>query len=198
MKYLSEFRKIAGLTQEQLAKKLNISRAAINHYENNEREPSFETLRKMTSIFNCTLDELINGIKNPKRAGVKIPVLGTIPAGIPIEAIEEILDYEEIDGDLASTGDFFALRVKGDSMAPRICDKDVVIIKQQEEVRNNDIAVVLVNGNDATLKRVKVENNGLWLIPDNEQYGAVFYTAQQVQSLPIKIIGKAVEIRGKL
>lgn len=198
MKHLSEFRKSAGFTQEQLAKKLKISRAAINHYENNDREPSFEVLNKMAAIFNCTIDELINGRKNNTKRGVSIPVLGTIPAGIPIEAIEEIIDYEEISEELARTGEFFALKIKGDSMAPRINDKDIVIVKKQSFVENNEIAVVLINGYDATLKRVKFEKNGMWLVPDNEVYKPMFFTAAQVEELPIKVIGKAIEVRGKL
>lgn len=91
----------------------------------------------------------------PAGRGVRIPVLGRVVAGIPIEAVEEILDYEEITPELAATGEFFALKIRGHSMEPRMMEGDVVIVRKQEDVESGDVAIVLVNGNEATVKRVK-------------------------------------------
>lgn len=117
-------------------------------------------------------------------------------AGIPIEAVEEILDYEEITPELAATGEFFALQIKGDSMEPTLRDGDVVIVKKQPTVDSGDIAIVLVNGNDATVKEVKESTAGITLIGHNVAvYTPQFYSNKEIQNLPVQIIGKVVEMR---
>ena len=116
----------------------------------------------------------------------------------PIEAVEEILDYEEITPELAATGEFFALQVKGSSMEPTLRDGDVVIVKKQPTVDSGDIAIVLVNGNDATVKEVKEGPAGITLIGHNAAiYTPQFYSNKEIQNLPVQIIGKVVEMRRK-
>lgn len=129
--------------------------------------------------------------------GRKIPVYAAVAAGIPIEAIEDIVDYEEIDAALAATGDFFGLRIKGDSMEPRMREGDVVIVRKQEDADNGDIVIVLVNGNDATVKKLKKEPNGITLIPFNPAHDTQYYSPEAITSLPVRIIGKVVELRAK-
>lgn len=130
--------------------------------------------------------------------GVKIPVLGSVAAGIPIEAVEDVLDYEEITPELATTGEFFALKIKGHSMEPRIMDGDVVVVRCQDDVDSGDVAVVLVNGDEATVKKVKKQDSGISLVPNNPSYDILFYTRSEVAQLPVRILGKVVELRGKL
>ncbi len=122
---------------------------------------------------------------------------GYIAAGIPIEAIEDIIDQEEIPTEMTNNGEYIALRVKGSSMEPRIKEGDVVIIKRQETIENGEIAAVLVNGNDVTLKQVKVEDSGIWLIPFNSAFPHKFYTKKECADLPVRILGKMVELRAK-
>lgn len=74
---------------------------------------------------------------------------------------------------------------------------DVVIIKLQKTIENGEIAAVLVNGNDVTLKQVKKENNGLWLIPFNSAFPHLFYSKKECAELPVRILGKMVELRAK-
>lgn len=90
-------------------------------------------------------------VRMAKKA-IRIPVLGNVAAGIPIEAIEDVIDYEEISEELAHTGDFFALKIEGDSMEPRICNGDVVIVRKQNYAESGDLVIVLVNGDSATCK----------------------------------------------
>ena len=131
--------------------------------------------------------------------GVRIPVLGRVVAGIPIEAIEEVIDWEEIPQRLAASGKFFALRVCGHSMEPRILEGDVVIVRQQEDVDSGDIAIVMVNGDEATVKRVKKQEDGITLIATNTSvYEPHFYSNQEIRDLPVRILGKVVELRGKM
>lgn len=100
--------------------------------------------------------------------------------------------------DMAAAGEYFGLRIKGSSMEPRIREGDVVIVRRQEEAETGDTVVVLVNGDSATVKRIKIEPNGIALIPNNPAYDTRFYSAAEVELLPVRIIGKVVELRGKL
>ena len=130
--------------------------------------------------------------------GVRIPILGEIVAGIPLDAYQEILDYEEIPAALASQGEFFALKVKGDSMSPRISDGDIVICKQQSDIESGDIAVVTINGDTATLKKVIKHSTGITLVALNTAvFQPQFFTNEEVISLPITIQGKVIELRAK-
>ena len=124
-------------------------------------------------------------------------MLGRVQAGMPVEAIEEILDYEEITEDMAKTGDFFGLVVRGESMEPKFSDGDIVIVRQQSDIESGNIAVVIVNGQDATIKKVKKTDGGLLLQPTNPAFKAIFYSAEEVSSLPVEIIGRVVELRAK-
>ena len=132
-----------------------------------------------------------------KRKSVKIPVLGEVAAGVPIEAIEDIIDYEEITEEMAQTGEFFGLKIKGDSMYPRICDGDVVIVRQQNSCDTGDVVVVLVNGEAATVKKIRKQKDGIMLIPFNTSFEPMFFSNEEIQSLPVNVIGKVIELRGK-
>ena len=130
-------------------------------------------------------------------APVRIPVLGRIAAGIPLEAVEEVLDYEEIPAALASKGEYFALQIRGDSMEPRICQGDVIILRRQPDVESGQIAAVLVNGGNAACKKVVKQPNGISLVSLNPAYPPMFYTNEEIASLPVTILGKMVELRAK-
>lgn len=203
MNRVKELRKQKHITQEELGKVLDIQKAAISKYENGRAEPSTEVLKKMSSFFGVSIDYLLgNSIAKEANQkvgrGVRIPVLGRVVAGIPIEAVEEIIDYEEITPELAATGEFFALQVRGDSMEPTLRDGDVVIVKKQPTVDSGDIAIVLVNGNDATVKEIKESPSGITLIGHNVAvYTPQFYSNKEIQNLPVQIIGKVVEMRRK-
>ena len=118
-------------------------------------------------------------------------------AGIPIEAVQEILDYEEITPEMAAQGEHFALQVTGNSMEPRFQEGDVVIVRRQPDVDDGNIAVVLVDGNDATVKTVRKHKNGISLVAMNPSYTPMFFTNDEILELPVSIIGKVVELRGK-
>ncbi len=197
---LKEFRKQKGVNQETLAAFLGVTQATLSGWENEKYEMDNKSLLKCADYFGVSIDELMgrtSSVAESSKKGLKIPVLGSVAAGIPIEAIEDIVDYEEISEGLASRGQFFGLKIKGSSMEPRIKDGDVVIVRQQPEVESGDVAIVIVNGDSATCKKVVINDNGITLIPFNPTYEPVFYTAEQVTSLPVRIIGKVVELRGK-
>ena len=169
-------------------------------YENGNREPDFETLELIADYFNVTMGSLVSGNvygTDKLSSGTIITVLGYVRAGIPIEAVEDILDYEEISLEMASQGEHFALSIKGDSMEPRIAEGDVVIVRKQNIVENGELAVVLVNGNDATVKKFYKNDNGVTLISTNPTYDPFYYSKEDVEKLPVQVIGKVVELRAK-
>ncbi len=189
-----------GLTQEELGQKVGLQKAAIYKYEKglvvNLKRSTIEKLANALGVpatyLMCMTDDV--AVIRPK--GVKIPVLGRVAAGVPISAISNIEDYEEITPEMAKSGEHFALRVKGDSMSPRIDNNDIVIVRQQALVNNGDVAVVLVNGDEATVKEIKKLPDGLMLIGWNTSvYPPKVYSKEDVEKLPISIIGKVVELR---
>ncbi len=199
MQNLRELRKAHGLTTEQLAKIVGCSNATITNYELGNRQPDQKMLFKLADYFGVTVDYLLGreSPAQPSHNGKWINVYGEIAAGIPIEAVEDVIDQEEISLEMAEHGEYIALKVKGSSMEPRIADGDVVIIRLQETVENNEIAAVFVNGDSVTLKRVRKENDGLWLIPTNSAHSPLFYSKKDCDELPVRILGKLVEVRQK-
>lgn len=133
----------------------------------------------------------------PKPQGLKIPVLGTVAAGIPISAVEDILDYEEIPQSWQNQGEFFGLRIKGDSMKPDINDGDTVIVRQQSTANNGDVIIALVNGDDATCKKFEKLDNGIMLISNNSEYSPMYFSNEEVITKPVVIVGRVVELRRK-
>lgn len=194
---LIQLRKQNKKTQKDIARLLNKSQQSYGKYENGITEPDAESLKILADYYSISIDELLGNSNTITEKGVKIPVLGSIPAGIPIEAIEEILDYEEIPKEWASQGEYFGLKVKGNSMEPRICSGDVVIVRKQDDAETGDVCVVMVNGFDATLKQIKKDTGGITLVPFNKTYSPVYYTSKEIQELPVRIVGKVVELRGK-
>lgn len=132
------------------------------------------------------------------REVVRIPVLGRIPAGIPIEAIEDVLDFEEIPAAMAAGGrEYFALMVRGVSMAPDFLDGDIVIVRKTDICESGDVCVVYVNGSDATLKEVQLDpkNRTLTIVPRNPIYDARTFSAEEIELLPVRIGGVVEDLR---
>lgn len=195
----------ANVNITTMCKEAEVSRASLTDLKMGRKQSlSADTLSKIASYFGVSVDYLLgnesvsDGPPAPSRPGSKwIPVLGKVAAGTPIEAVEDILDYEEIDAKTAASGEHFALQIKGQSMEPRIKDGDVVIVRKQDGCDSGDVAVVLVNGDEATVKRIKKEPAGIMLIPSNPSYEPKFYSNDEILSLPVRIIGKVIELRAK-
>lgn len=191
---LKQLRKRHNMTQGDLSNALKISRSTIAMYETNVRMPDHEMMKTIAELFNVDLNYLY-GIA-PKK-GVRIPVYGSVAAGIPLDAIQDIEDYEEITEDMARTGEYAALKIKGNSMLPRFTPGDVVIVRLQDDVDTGDIAIVMVNGDEATCKKIKKTPEGVMLISTNPDYEPMFYSNQEIADLPVRIWGKVVELRAK-
>lgn len=194
---LKFFRMRANLSQSELAEKLGVAASTISMYEVGKREPDFETEERIADFFNTDLNTL-RGRDNESKSGVIINVLGRVAAGIPIEAIENIIDTEEITEEMARTGKFFGLRIQGDSMEPDIHDGDIVIVRQQEDAESDEIVIALINGNDGVCKRLKKYKNSIALVSINANYEPMYFTNEDISEKPVRIVGKVVELRRKL
>lgn len=169
---LKKLRINKSLSQAALGKLINKTHAAVNRHENNINEPDVDTINLYSNLFEVSADYLIGNsdIKNPSKLPegtyrvdglIKLPILGTIRAGRPLYAQEHIIDYEIIASDNLPEGNLFFLKVTGNSMnLSRIYDGDILLVRQQEEVENGQIAVIIVNGKDATVKKFYNNNNG--------------------------------------
>lgn len=210
------YREENSMSMDSFAKVSGLSKGYISQLENNVNpktgeppKPSFETIHKAAKGMFMTFDEVMDNLDNdikivddkPElkivKKAIRVPVLGNVAAGIPIEAIENVIDYEEISEELAHTGDFFALKIKGDSMEPRICDGDVVIVRKQDYAESGDLVIVLVNGDSATCKKLAKYPSGIRLIPFNQAYEPLFYSNEEIENKPVRIIGRVVENRQK-
>lgn len=143
-------------------------------------------------------DKNITGMDKKVDKGATVFVYGTIPAGTPIELIEDILDTEEIDADMLKGGkEYFGLRIKGDSMEPEYLEGDIVIFQKLDDCESGDDCCVMVNGSDGTFKRVFKNENGIVLQPLNNKYEPLIFSNEQIEKLPVKILGVFEELRRK-
>lgn len=171
-------------------------------------KPSIDTIKTVATAIGKPFQEVLSSLdedmiisitpKSTTNNSVEIPVIGKVAAGIPLEMIEDIIDTEEIPAEMAKHGEYFGLKINGDSMEPRIYKGDVVIVKQQSEAESGDIVIVTVNGDDATCKRLLKSESGITLLSLNSKYAPMVYSKKDVEKIPIRLIGKVVEVRGKL
>lgn len=209
---IKDYRKKHALSMDAFSEKSGISKAYISLLEKNKHPktgkpiaPSIQSIKQAADAMNMDFNVLfgmIDGdvsLKSEKvtRKGVVINVLGRVAAGIPIEAVTDIIDTEEITEELARTGEFFGLQIHGDSMEPRMIEGDVVIVRQQNDAESGDIVIAMVNGDEATCKKLVKHEEGLSLVSFNSKYEPMYFSKIEVQRKPVRIIGKVVELRGK-
>lgn len=187
------------LTKRELAKRIGVHESSINKYEKGLVDIPLSKITELARVLNVTESYLMGWEDDDKEKtqGLKIPVLGTVAAGIPISAVEDILDYEEIPQSWQNQGEFFGLRIKGDSMKPDINDGDTVIVKQQSTANNGDVVIALVNGDDATCKKFEKLDNGIMLISNNSEYSPMYFSNEEVITKPVVLVGRVVELRRK-
>lgn len=199
-KNLNHYISLSNKTQKEIADSIDVSPQTFNTWCQGIAIPRMGKVQRLADYFNVGKSDLIDDkpfSNTNKSKGVTINVLGRVAAGIPIEAIENIIDTEEITEELARTGDFFGLQIHGDSMEPRIYEGDIVIVRQQDDAESGDVVIAMVNGNDATCKRLRKYRDGIELISNNPSYAPMFFSNEEILSKPVKIIGKVVELRGK-
>lgn len=192
-----------GLTQKDVAREIGVTEATVSRWESGEisnmRREKIMKLSELLQLSPSVIMDLPDKKQPLNHTGyIRIPVLGRVAAGIPIEQIEDIEDYEDIKVPIGSENDYFALRISGDSMQPLIRDGSVVIVHKQEDADSGEIVIATVNGDDATCKRLKKYADGIMLISVNPAYDPMVFEKGDVNSLPVNILGKVVEVRTTL
>lgn len=221
------YERYVELLKEKGVKNIDVSRATgipastFSDWKKGKSSPKREKLDKLAEFFGVTADWIAGAseFKTKKEMlqhfddvyntpalqsdvfrlekGMKIPVLGSVAAGTPIFAEENYIGSEEIPEELASTGEFFGLKIKGDSMSPRIMEGDTVIVRQQDDAESGDIVIVLINGDSATCKKLMKYQEGINLISFNPAYEPMTFSNKDIMEKPVRIIGKVVENRQK-
>ena len=191
---LQRWSSIRGIKQIDVMNKFNLSSSTVSDWYNGKKYPRMDVVQKLAFFLDVELSDLV---EEPKlNNNNRIPIFSKIPAGIPIELIEDVIDYEELDPKMF-TGDkeYFGVRVSGDSMYPDYRDKDILICEKSSDCESGQDCIVMINGNDGTFKRVKKTNEGIILQPLNPNYEIKFYSNKEIAELPIIIIGVVKEIR---
>ena len=193
---LRELRKSRNMTQPQLAQLLGIAKSTISMYENGRREPDLETLEAIADIFNVDLNSLASKKERsvipagfqPVPTTSKRPRLGVISCGDPINSEENFDGYDDVP-DMFDCD--FTLVCEGDSMiGARICDGDIVYIKQQPTIENGQIAAVLIDGEEKLLKRGYITEEAIILQAENPAYSPRSYHKEDMNR--VSIIGRVV------
>ena len=202
--------RIRNIKATELSEKTGIAKSSLSEYINGKYEAKQDGVYLLAKALDVNeawlmgldvpMERNFNNIqKNNKTSGSAIVfVYGSIPAGVPMECIEDIIDTEEIPEDMLRGGkQYFGLKVKGNSMEPDYLDGDTLILEKADDCESGDDCVVMVNGNDGTFKRVIKNENGIILQPLNSEYYPMVFTNEQIENLPVKVIGIVEEIRRK-
>lgn len=214
---VKNFRIENNISMEEFSKRTSLSKGYISMLENNTNPrnnkpiaPTLPTLKKIANGMNLDIDNLLKTLDinqaialedtselYAKPKTITINVLGRVAAGIPLDAIEEIIDTEEITLKMASDGEYFALKIAGDSMEPKISNGDVVIVRKQSDADDGDLVIALVNGYDAVCKRLKKYSDGIALLSNNPLYEPLYFSNKDICEKPVSILGKVKELRAK-
>lgn len=193
--YMDKYEK----TRQDMCDALGVKYTTFTDWVKGNSYPRIDKIELMANYFGISKADLVEErpTNRSAKSGIAINVYGSVAAGIPLEMIEDIVDTEEITEDMARTGEFFGLRIKGDSMTPTICDGDIVIVRQQNDAESGDIVIATVNGDEATCKRLRKYKEVIELIAINPSYDTLEFSSKEILEKPVKIIGKVVEARRK-
>ncbi len=191
-------RQRANLNQSELAKTVGVSRSTIAMWESGASQPDIEMILQLSHVLDISVGELLGEeTDSPLPDPTWINVLGRVAAGIPIEAIEEVIDREQISEAMARNGTYIGLQIHGSSMEPRMHEGDVVIVRLQDDCDSGDTVIAMVNGDEATCKILQKTREGISLLSTNPAYSPMFFSNHDIETLPVRIIGKVVELRAK-
>lgn len=189
----------AEINATELSEKTGISKSTISRYLSGGYIAKQKNLLKLSLALHVEPKFLFSDAVEELDANLKvysIPIVGKVVAGTPIDAIENITDYIRVTNPAAADGSYYALHVTGASMEPEMREGDLVIVHKQDYFDSGDICIVLVNGNEATVKKVIKSDQGITLIGFNATvYPPHFYNARQVEELPVRVIGKVKQVR---
>ena len=198
---LKELRKKMDLKQSDIAEKLGVTQSAYSGWETGKVEMDYDTLAFLADFFDVSADYIL-GISdkdiNEFIEQCKIPVVHSLNILLSEENIGEVVDFEMLPPHLAKTGEYFGIRIKGDSMAPRILHGDMLIVHTQNNYKSGDIAVISIRDEIAKVRKIQMDKHGIILVPINPNYKTVYFSNDDIIENKVKIIGKVIECRAKL
>ncbi len=184
----------SGKAQKDVATDMGFKVTTFNTWCKGSSFPTSGKLQKIADYFGVGKEDMITPHLGRGQSPNSVAVLGRVTAGIPIDAIEDIVDYEEVSDRIAAIGDLFGLKIKGDSMMPRICDGDIVIVHKQSEAENGETVIATINGDDAVCKKLYTYGDTVLLRSNNPAYEDIDVTGRE----DFHILGVVIELRGKL
>lgn len=188
---IKKFRKEKGLSQVVLGEMLGVGQSTVAMWECGKNSPEYATLLRLSELLEVSVSRLCGS----EDEMVKVDVLGNVAAGQPIDALENIIGQEELSAERARGGDFFALRIKGRSMEPRMFEGDTVIVRRQNSVENGEIAIVRVGEDEATCKKFYRSGDGISLVSINPEYEPMLFPEKELRNVKIEVLGKVCELR---
>ena len=197
-KNLNYYLTINKKTRAEACKDLEIPYSTFTDWCNANIYPRIDKIELLANYFDIKKSDLVENKEKTDKLGnpvVEIPILGTVKAGYDYLAQENWIGTIDIDKKLADSGEFFALKVKGDSMAPVLIEDDIVIIKKQDDFENGDIVVAIVNGDEATIKKGKKSENKILLQPFNTNYDPLIFTEEEMDTIPVRIVGIVKQLK---
>ena len=199
MNRIKQLRNEKNINQDVLAKLLGLEIAGISKLETGRVPLKDEYIVKLAEYFGVSTDYILGKSDNRNNdiAVSKIPILGTVKAGYDWLAEENIVDYITLKENIPNVGEYYALRITGDSMLPLLAEGDLVIVHDQDDVESGQTAVILINGEEATVKKVVKTNEGIELHAMNPYYPVKKFTFEDMQKIPVKIIGRVKEAKIK-
>ena len=200
-KAIKSLRQQAEMTQEQLAKEIGTTKQTIYKYENSiiTNIPS-DKIQAMARVFGVS-PLTVMGINAEGHSThsdyFRIPVLGHVAARIPIEMIEDVVDWEDLPKEKFKEPEkeYFGLKIEGHSMEPQICNNDTVIVHKQPDAEDGQIVIAAVDGEYATCKRLKKYKDSIALVPINPDYSPLVFSSEEVKNEPVTILGVVLELR---
>lgn len=200
-KNIRYYMELNRVTQTEICQALGFKMPTFSDWINAKTYPRIDKIEIMAQYFGIEKSDLVEDRSEGSRSAinaVRINVLGSVPAGVPVEAITDVVDWEDIPLEWTRGGqEYIALRVKGDSMYPKYLEGDTVIVQIQPDCESGQDCVVYVNGYDATLKKVVKKQDCLILQPLNPEYEPKIYDYND-ENYKIQILGPVVEIRRKV
>ena len=185
-------------SRNDICEALDIAYTTFSDWINGNKYPRIDKIEMLANYFGVSKSDLVEEpvAEETSTKARRIPVYGRVAAGIPIEAVENIIDFEEIPA--GWKGEYGCLVIKGDSMSPRILDGDRVVVKRQDDAESGDIVIAIINGNDGVCKKLIKHDAGITLQSLNPAYEPMFFSKESQESTPVTIWGKVVELRGRL
>lgn len=199
-KKLKELRERKNITQQELAEELGMQQQQIARYENNQRKFKQDLLYKLADYFKVSINDFFpdtnydNAI--PIDNMVYLKVYGSIKAGIPLESQNDVVENIPVPRDwFRGSKKIFGLRISGDSMSPKYQEGEIVIFEQVDDIElyKNKDCCIMINHTDSTFKKLLINDNGIVLVPYNTNYEMLSYSKEDVENLPIVILGKAIK-----